>query len=132
MGDVKGILTRFQASHGIVIVAFYDSRHAARALRKIADNLFPTLDGARLAAAFVSPAQVEKVRWSEVCLPGAVLTRSDSLSENRISSPSSTGSRPLRVWNLSPFGEKRMAKIITSRLRIQKSGATTRSMMLVA
>ena len=62
MGDVKGILTRFQATHGIIILAFYDTRHAARALRQIAGHKFATLDDARLEAAFVSPAGLEKVR----------------------------------------------------------------------
>ncbi|KAI0661172.1 RNA recognition motif 2-domain-containing protein [Cubamyces menziesii] len=60
-GDVKGILARFQATHGIIILAFYDTRHAARALRQIAGHKFATLDDARLEAAFVSPAGLEKL-----------------------------------------------------------------------
>ncbi|KAI0356223.1 hypothetical protein OH77DRAFT_243296 [Trametes cingulata] len=61
LGDVKGILARFQTSHGVVILAFYDTRHAARALRQIAGHKFSALDDVRLEAAFVSPTQVEKL-----------------------------------------------------------------------
>ncbi|RDX50115.1 hypothetical protein OH76DRAFT_1349761 [Lentinus brumalis] len=61
LGDMKGILAKFQAKHGIIIIAFYDTRHAVRALRQISDKSFPTLDEARLESAFVSPAQVEKL-----------------------------------------------------------------------
>ncbi|KAI0675041.1 RNA recognition motif 2-domain-containing protein [Trametes maxima] len=70
MGDVKGILARFQA-HGVVILAFFDTRDAARALKKISGNTFATLDNARLEAAFVSPVQVEKLTG----------TRSEFISE---------------------------------------------------
>ncbi|KAJ2980261.1 hypothetical protein NUW54_g11029 [Trametes sanguinea] len=61
LGDVKGILARFQATRGVIILAFHDTRHALRALRQIAGHTFPTLEEARLEAAFVSPAQVEKL-----------------------------------------------------------------------
>ncbi|PIL34167.1 hypothetical protein GSI_03878 [Ganoderma sinense ZZ0214-1] len=61
MGDIKGILARFQVSHGIVLLAFYDTRHAARAFRHVSTDQVTTLGDARLAAAFVSPAQVEKI-----------------------------------------------------------------------
>ena len=61
MGDVKGILARFQASHGIVILAFYDTRHAMRALRQISGKRIEVLDDACLVPAFISLAQVEKV-----------------------------------------------------------------------
>ena len=62
LGDVKGILPRYQATHGIVILAFYDTRHAMLALRRMTGKRFETLDDACLTPAFVSPAQVEKVR----------------------------------------------------------------------
>lgn len=62
LGDVKGILARFQATHGVVILAFYDTRHAARALRHIAGHKFSALDNVHLEAEFVSPGRVEKVR----------------------------------------------------------------------
>ncbi|KAI0365617.1 hypothetical protein BV20DRAFT_721398 [Pilatotrama ljubarskyi] len=61
LGDVKGILARFQASHGVVILAFYDTRHAARALRQIAGHKFSALDDVRLEAAYISPTHVEKL-----------------------------------------------------------------------
>ncbi|KAI8993853.1 RNA recognition motif 2-domain-containing protein [Trametes punicea] len=61
LGDVKGILARFQASHGIIVLAFYDTRHAVRAWRQIAGQNFSVLDDARLEAALISPAQVEKL-----------------------------------------------------------------------
>ncbi|KAH9847633.1 RNA recognition motif 2-domain-containing protein [Lenzites betulinus] len=65
LGDVKGILARFQVTQGLVILAFYDTRHAARALRQIASHSFPMLDNANLDAAFVSPAQVENMMAQE-------------------------------------------------------------------
>ncbi|KAI0633340.1 RNA recognition motif 2-domain-containing protein [Trametes polyzona] len=65
LGDVKGILARFQSSHGFVILAFYDTRHAARALRQIAGKKFPALGNVRLEATFVSPAQVENMTAKE-------------------------------------------------------------------
>lgn len=61
-------MARLQARHGIVIVAFYDTRHAIRAYRQISSGSFPTLDEARLECAFVSPAQVEKVK-RYICTP---------------------------------------------------------------
>ncbi|TBU64511.1 RNA recognition motif 2-domain-containing protein [Dichomitus squalens] len=61
IGDIKGILARFQYPHGVVILAFYDSRDATRALRQISANQIPTLGDARLSAAFVSPADVERL-----------------------------------------------------------------------
>ncbi|RPD78293.1 hypothetical protein L226DRAFT_543705 [Lentinus tigrinus ALCF2SS1-7] len=61
MGDVKGVMARFQASHGVIIIAFFDTRHAVRALRQISGVTLPTLDEVRLESAFVSPAQVEKL-----------------------------------------------------------------------
>ncbi|KAI1796412.1 RNA recognition motif 2-domain-containing protein [Ganoderma leucocontextum] len=61
MGDIKGILARFQATQGIVLLAFYDTRHAARAFRHITANQVTTLGDDRLVATFVSPVQVEKL-----------------------------------------------------------------------
>ncbi|OSD03965.1 hypothetical protein PYCCODRAFT_1364856 [Trametes coccinea BRFM310] len=61
LGDVKGILARFQATRGVIILAFHDTRHARRALRQITGHTFSALEDARLEAAFVSPAQVEKL-----------------------------------------------------------------------
>ncbi|KAI0645439.1 RNA recognition motif 2-domain-containing protein [Trametes meyenii] len=71
MGDVKGILARFQATHGVIILAFFDTRHAARALKHISGNTFATLNNARLEAAFVAPADIEKLTG----------TRSEFISE---------------------------------------------------
>ncbi|KAI0829622.1 RNA recognition motif 2-domain-containing protein [Trametes gibbosa] len=65
LGDVKGILARFQANHGVVILAFYDTRHAARALRHITAHTFPVLDNVHLEAAFVSPAHVQSMMAQE-------------------------------------------------------------------
>ena len=62
LGDVKGILARFQATHGVVILAFYDTRHAMRALRHMTGKRFEALDDACLIPAFISFAQAEKVR----------------------------------------------------------------------
>ncbi|KAI0769666.1 RNA recognition motif 2-domain-containing protein [Trametes elegans] len=61
MGDVKGILARFQAGHGVIILAFYDTRHTMRALRQITGHTFAALDDARLDASFVAPGTVEKL-----------------------------------------------------------------------
>ncbi|OBZ67253.1 Meiosis protein mei2 [Grifola frondosa] len=61
MGDIKGILVRFQATHGVVILAFYDVRHAIRAQRQISEQIFDVLEDARLDARFVAPSALESV-----------------------------------------------------------------------
>ncbi|OCH88259.1 hypothetical protein OBBRIDRAFT_780412 [Obba rivulosa] len=60
-GDIKGILPRFQAEHGVVILAFHDLRQAIRARKVICAQTFPCLDGARLDAAFIMPEQLETI-----------------------------------------------------------------------
>ena len=62
LGDVKGILARFQSTHGIIILAFYDTRDAARAVRHIAGKRIETLGGACLVPSLIAFSRVEKVR----------------------------------------------------------------------
>ncbi|KAH9942348.1 RNA recognition motif 2-domain-containing protein [Epithele typhae] len=59
-GDVKGIQVRFQQSHGVAILAFYDTRHAGRAMRQISGKRISTLSDVCLTLAFMDPAQVQK------------------------------------------------------------------------
>lgn len=61
-GEIKGIWVRFQDSHGVVVLAFFDIRHAIRAQRQITSQTFPGLDDVRLDAGFVSAEQLEMVR----------------------------------------------------------------------
>lgn len=92
LGDVKGIFARFQASHGFVVLAFYDNRDATRALKHIEGSVFPLLGDSRLTAAFVRPAQVEKA--SSLCLPADTawpLMRYNSLAASQTSFPTSMG-----------------------------------------
>ena len=58
-GPVKGILSRFQPIHGLVIIAFCDSRDAARARAYIPQI---TIQGATLSARLLSPVILRKVR----------------------------------------------------------------------
>ena len=60
-GDVKGIWVRFQETHGIVILAFYDIRHAMRAKRQISSQVLRGLEDIRLEAAFITAENLERV-----------------------------------------------------------------------
>ncbi|CCL99860.1 uncharacterized protein FIBRA_01885 [Fibroporia radiculosa] len=61
MGDIKGIWVRFQSSHRIVILAFYNVRHAIRAKRQIAGQVLRGLDDVRLDAGFVNAERLEMI-----------------------------------------------------------------------
>lgn len=61
-GDVKGIWVRFQETHGIVILAFYDIRHAIRAKRQISSQALLGLEDIRLEAKFIAAEHLETVR----------------------------------------------------------------------
>ena len=58
-GSIKGILVRFQPVHGSVVIAFYDSRDAARAKAYIPQI---SIQSATLTARFLSPVILRKVR----------------------------------------------------------------------
>lgn len=62
-GQIKGILVRFQPIHSFVIIAFYDSRDAARAKAYVPQI---SVQGATLSARLLSPVILRKVC---VCLP---------------------------------------------------------------
>ena len=57
-GSIKGILVRFQPIHGLIVVAFYDSRDAARAKAYIPQI---SVQGATLSARLLSPVMLRKV-----------------------------------------------------------------------
>lgn len=61
LGDIKGILVRFQASHGVIIIAFFDIRESIRAQRQIPSQSLPGLEEACLDARFVNTEQLEAV-----------------------------------------------------------------------
>lgn len=58
-GPIKGILIRFQLIHGLVVIAFYDSRDAARAKAYVPQI---SVQGATLSARLLSPVILRKVR----------------------------------------------------------------------
>ncbi|PCH43533.1 hypothetical protein WOLCODRAFT_122132 [Wolfiporia cocos MD-104 SS10] len=58
-GDIKCIWVRFQQTHGVVVLAYYDVRHAMRARRMLGTAPLPALGDARVGAAFVSAEQLE-------------------------------------------------------------------------
>lgn len=60
-GDIKGILVRFQATHGVIILAFFDIRHAARARKQIVGQTFPGLQNTSLETSFISSARLKSV-----------------------------------------------------------------------
>ncbi|KZT65945.1 hypothetical protein DAEQUDRAFT_490578 [Daedalea quercina L-15889] len=60
-GDVKGIWVRFQETHGIIVVAYYDIRHAVRARRQIVSQALPGLEEVRLEAVFITPERLEMI-----------------------------------------------------------------------
>ena len=62
-GSIKGTLVRFQPVHGLVVIAFYDSRDAARANAYISQI---SIQGATLTARLLSPVILRKV-----CFPGS-------------------------------------------------------------
>lgn len=66
-GDIKGIHVRFQAS-GLVILAYYNVRHAARARRQISGHSFACLDDVRLEAGFITLERLEMVRFPPSCV----------------------------------------------------------------
>ena len=68
-GDVKGIWVRFQETHGIVILAFYDVRHAIRAKRQISNQVLRGLEDTHLEAMFISPENLETVRGHATIFP---------------------------------------------------------------
>ncbi|KAB5595095.1 Protein MEI2-like 3 [Ceratobasidium theobromae] len=49
-GLLKGIFVRLLAEHGVVLLAFYDSRHASSALAHMQENPYDYFDGASIAA----------------------------------------------------------------------------------
>ncbi|EPS96290.1 hypothetical protein FOMPIDRAFT_110170 [Fomitopsis schrenkii] len=60
-GDVKGIWVRFQETHGIVVLAFYDARHAIRARRQISSQVLRGLEDACLETMFIAPENLETI-----------------------------------------------------------------------
>lgn len=70
-GSIKGILVRFQPIHGFVVIAFYDSRDAARAKAYIPQI---SILGATLSARLLSPVIMRKV-CSPVCRNASAFQR---------------------------------------------------------
>jgi hypothetical protein len=64
-GSIKGIFARFQPIHGFVVIAFYDSRDAARAKAYVPRI---SVQGATLSARLLSPVTLRKV-WLFAGLP---------------------------------------------------------------
>ncbi|KAF8573523.1 hypothetical protein K439DRAFT_958245 [Ramaria rubella] len=58
-GDLKGIFVRFQAEHGVIILAFFDIRHTTRAHRQISTHAF--FDGVRLSSRFISAQELRNL-----------------------------------------------------------------------
>ena len=61
MGDIKGILVRFQAAHGVIILAFFDVRHASRARKQISGQTLAGLQNVPLDASFIPAARLKTV-----------------------------------------------------------------------
>ena len=61
-GDVKGIWVRFQETHGVIIVAYYDNRHAVRARRQVLSQGLHGFEDIRLEAMLIDPDRLEAVR----------------------------------------------------------------------
>ena len=60
-GDVKGIWVPFQESHGVIILAYYDIRHATQARSLIANQAIPGLEETRISLRNMSTEQIERV-----------------------------------------------------------------------
>ena len=56
------IQARYQDSHGVVMLGFYDTRVALRVFHHLKDDPFPALGNVHLEPSFVSQAKAEKVR----------------------------------------------------------------------
>lgn len=65
-GDVKGILPRFQADHGVVILAFFDMRDAIRAQRFLSFKPSTILGGRMLSVRFITATTLERVSGNTV------------------------------------------------------------------
>ncbi|KAH9929307.1 RNA recognition motif 2-domain-containing protein [Amylocystis lapponica] len=61
MGDIKGILVRFQASHGVIILAFFDVRHASRAQKQICGQTLAGLGHTPLETSFITSEQLRVI-----------------------------------------------------------------------
>jgi hypothetical protein len=59
-GDIKGICVRFQKEHGIVILAFFDIRHAQRAKNFLTSQ--SSLNNASLNVRDIPLVELRKVR----------------------------------------------------------------------
>ena len=62
-GAIKGTLVHFQPIHGLVVIAFCDSRDAARAKAYIPQI---SIQGATVSARLLSPVILRKVCWPEL------------------------------------------------------------------
>ncbi|KAH9915679.1 RNA recognition motif 2-domain-containing protein [Fomitopsis serialis] len=60
-GDIKGIWVRYQETHGIVVLAYYNIRHAVRARRQISSQTLHGLEEVRLEAMFITPERLETI-----------------------------------------------------------------------
>ncbi|KAL6308053.1 RNA recognition motif 2-domain-containing protein [Sparassis latifolia] len=59
MGDIKGIFVRFQVSHSVILLAFFDVREATRAKSQISGQTLPGLEDVCLEAGFVTGEQLD-------------------------------------------------------------------------
>ncbi|CAE6356662.1 unnamed protein product [Rhizoctonia solani] len=73
LGHFRGIFVRLQAEHGVVILAFYDSRHASKALSKIQENPQQYFEDSTLSARI--PTYLE---LKQILSDSPVLVHSDS------------------------------------------------------
>ncbi|KAH9832301.1 RNA recognition motif 2-domain-containing protein [Rhodofomes roseus] len=97
-GDVKGIWVRFQETDGIVILAYYDIRHAVRARRQISSQAMHGLEGVRLEAIFIAPEELEKMTGKSAFVDETDGTLYVSFEDRRF--------QPSSLQNvLSSFGE---------------------------
>ncbi|KAG9087276.1 hypothetical protein FS749_003032 [Ceratobasidium sp. UAMH 11750] len=60
-GPLKGIFIRFQAERGMVVLAFYDTRHAAAALAQMQESPDMFFDGVSITARTPSYAELTKL-----------------------------------------------------------------------
>ncbi|QRW21703.1 RNA recognition motif protein [Rhizoctonia solani] len=61
LGQLRGIFVRLQAEHGVVILAFYDSRHASQALSKIQENPHKYFEAHTLSARIPSYPELKQI-----------------------------------------------------------------------
>ncbi|KAH7339841.1 hypothetical protein B0J17DRAFT_656985 [Rhizoctonia solani] len=110
-GELLGIFDRLQAERGVVLLAFYDSRQASKALAQMQSNPHECFEDSAIAARTPSYPELSQVSMSSIMRGSLVLTQLDSRVYIRLVGQT-TSLGPQMHNLLATFGDLKIFRVV--------------------